>query len=74
MSRKRYKYGQRHTIMSLRYELAFMANQKWKSNICKLGKVGRIPIQQLTRSRNKKQKETQIRIEKDGFKPGSRLE
>ena len=31
-------------------------------------------ILQLARSRNKRQKETEIRIEKDGFKPSSRLD
>ena len=31
------------------------------------------PVPQLTRSMSKKQKETDIWIEKDGFKPGSRL-
>ena len=31
------------------------------------------PVIQLTRSMSKMQKETDIWIEKDGFKPGSRL-
>ena len=39
----------------------------------KLMKVNdRIQILQLTRSRNKK--DTEIRVEKDGFKPSSRLD
>ena len=33
----------------------------------------RIPILQRARSRTKKHKGTEIQIEKDGFKPGSRL-
>ena len=32
------------------------------------------PVLQLTRSRSKKQKETDIWNEKNGFKPGSRLD
>ena len=40
----------------------------------KLGNVdGRIPILQLARSKNNKHKETEMWIEKEGFKPGSRL-
>ena len=34
----------------------------------------RIPILQLARSRNKKQKETEAKIEKDDFKSGSKLD
>ena len=40
----------------------------------KLRKVNdRIPILQLARCRSNKYKEVEIGIEKDGFKPGSRL-
>ena len=51
-------------------------NQKWKNKIDKLGKVDdRISlILQLTESKSKKQKEIKIWIEKDGFKPGPRLD
>ena len=43
------------------YRLAFSANQKWKNKIYKLGKVDDInPGLQLSRSRSKKQKETEI--------------
>ena len=49
-------------------------NQKWENMIYKPYEVdGRIPILKLTRSRSKKQKETKIWIEKDGFKPDARL-
>ena len=49
----------------------YVVNQKWKKKkINKLGKVDdRSPILQLTRSRSKRQKETKIWIDKDGFKP-----
>ena len=43
----------------------FQAEEKWWQSS---------PVLQVTRSMNKKQKETDIWIEKDGFKPGSRLE
>ena len=51
-------------------------NQKWKNKIDKLGKVDdRISlILKLTESKSKKQKEIKIWIEKDGFKPGPRLD
>ena len=50
-------------------------NKKCKNEIYKLGEVDdRIPVLQLTRSSGKKQKESDIWIEKDGFKPSSRLE
>ena len=40
-----------------------------------MGKVDdRVLILQLTRSRSKKLKETEIWIEKHGFEPGSRLD
>ena len=61
--------------MSFLYGIAFIVNQKWKNKIDKLKKVDeRIPILQLTRLRSKKQKETDIWIEKDDFKTGSRLD
>ena len=48
---------------------------KWKNKIENLGKLfGRILVPQPTRSQSKKQKETEIRIDKDGFKVGSRLD
>ena len=50
-------------------------NQKWENMIYKRYEVDdRIPILKLIRSRSKKQKETKIWIEKDGFKPGARLD
>ena len=51
-----------HTVAgSLWYAIAFIVNQKWKNKIYKVGKVDdRIPVLQLTRSRSKKQKETEI--------------
>ena len=56
------------TIISLWYGLTFIVNQKWKNKTYKLGKGrDRIHILQLARSR----KETEIWIEKDGFKPSS---
>ena len=46
-----------------------------ESKINKLGKVDdRIPVLQLTRSTGKKQNEPDIWFEKNGFKPGSRLD
>ena len=51
-------------------------NQKLKNKIYQLGKTDdRIPILQVARSRSKKLNENgnEIRIEKDGFKPGIRL-
>ena len=48
--------GENTAIISLWYGLAFLVNQKWKIKIYKLGKGGRIPILQLTRSRNKNKK------------------
>ena len=59
--------GKGIAIISLWYGLAFIVNQKWKIKIFKLGKVDRIPILQLTRSSNNKQKETEIWIKKDEF-------
>ena len=57
------------------YGLALIVNQKWKNKIYKFGKVDdRIQILQLARYRNKRQKETEIRIEKDGFSTSSRLD
>ena len=54
--------------------LAFIVNKKLKNKIYKLGKADdRIPVLQLTRSRGKKQKESDVSIEKEGFKPSSRL-
>ena len=48
-------------IYILVYGLVFIVNQKWKNQICKVGKVNdRIQILQLARSRNKRQKETEI--------------
>ena len=41
--------------------LAFIKNQKWKNKIYKLGKVDdKIQILQPARSRNKRQKDTEI--------------
>ena len=60
---------------SLVYGLALIVNQKWKNKIYKLGKViDRIQILQLATFMNKRQKETKIWIEKDGFKPSPRLD
>ena len=45
------------------------------SNAYKLVKVDdRIPILQTARSKRKTQKETEISIEKESFKPSSRLD
>ena len=69
-------YGKGHIIISLWYRLAFIVNQKLKNKIYQLGKTDdRIPILQVARSRSKKLNENgnEIRIEKDGFKPGIRL-
>ena len=52
--------GRNIRITSLWYGLIFNVKKKWKRKICKLGKVGRNPIPQQARSRNKKQKETEI--------------
>ena len=46
--------------ISLWYRVAFLVNQIWKIKIYQLGKGDRIPILQLTRSRNKNKKETEI--------------
>ena len=55
------------------YGLAFIVHQKWKNKICKLDKVDdRIQILQPARSRNKRPKETEISIKKDGFKPSTK--
>ena len=60
---------------SMVYVLALIVNQKWKNKIYKFGKVDdRIQILQLARYRNKRQKETEIWIEKDGFTTSSRLD
>ena len=60
---------------SLWHGLAFIVNQKWKNKTFKLGKVNdRIQIIQLATFRNKSKKETEIRIEKNGFKANSRLD
>ena len=48
--------GKDIAIISLWYSLAFLVNQKWKVKIYKLGKGDRIPVLQLTRSRNKTKK------------------
>ena len=57
------------------YGLAFIVNKKLKNKIYNLGKANdRIPVLQLTRSRGKKQKESDISVEKDDFKPSSRLD
>ena len=57
------------------YGLALIVNQKWKNKIYKFGKIDdRIQILQLAGDRNKRQKETEIWIEKDGFKTNSRLD
>ena len=48
--------GKDIAIISLWYSLAFLVNQKWKVKIYKLGKGYRIPVLQLTRSRNKTKK------------------
>ena len=46
-------------------------NQKWKNKIYKLGKLDDgNPIQQITRSNDKRQKETK----KHGIKPDSKLD
>ena len=48
-------------------------NQKWKNKVYKLGKVDdRIQILQPARSRNKRPKETEMLIKKDGFKPSTK--
>ena len=58
----------------LAYWLAFVVNQNWKNKIYRLGKVDeKIPILQVTRSKSKRQAQTEIWMEKHGFKPGSRL-
>ena len=55
------------------YGLAFIENQKWKNKVYKLGKVDdRIQILQPARSRNKRPKETEMLIKKDGFKPSTK--
>ena len=54
-------YRQGHETISLWYGLEFMVNQKRKNKISVLGKVDdRIPILQLTRSKSKKSKGTEI--------------
>ena len=61
--------------LNVKHELAFIVNKKLENKIYKLGKVDdRIPVLQLARSRGKKQKENDRCIEKDGFKPSSRLD
>ena len=56
------------------YGLAFIVNQNWKIEISRLPKVDdRIQILQPARSRNKRQKETEILIKKDGFKPSTKV-
>ena len=54
------------------YGLEIVMSKKWKN---KLGKADdRISILQLVRSKRKKQIKMETRIEKDGFKAGSKLE
>ena len=54
-------YWQKHKIITLKYGLTFIVDQIWKNKIYKLGKVDdRIQIQQLAKSRNKRQKQTDI--------------
>ena len=61
--------------LSLWHGPALIVNQKFKSKTFKLGKVNdRIQIIQLATFRNKRKKETEIGIEKDGFKANSRLD
>ena len=66
-----------YTVISLWYGLAFIVNQKFQNKIYKFWKgYDRIQILQLARFRSKKKSngnETEIWIEKDGFKPGIRL-
>ena len=62
--------GKDIAIISLWYSLAFLVNQKWKVKIYKLGKGDRIPVLQLTRSRNKTKKKTRYESRKMDFKPG----
>ena len=65
MSRKQYQrmfvlYWQRHKLLFW-FGLAVIVNQKCKNKIYKLRKLDdRIQILQLARSRNKRQKETEI--------------
>ena len=48
-------------VTSLWYGLAFIVNKRWKNKIYKLGKVDdRISVLQLTRSKGKKQNESDI--------------
>ena len=62
-------------VSGLWYGLAFIMNKNRKNKIYKLRNVDeRIPVIQLNRSRSKKQKEPNILIEEDGFKPGSKLD
>ena len=65
-----------YLITSVWYGLALIVNKKkWRNKIYKLGKVeDRIPVLQLIRSMSQKQKETDLWTEKDGFKPGSRID
>ena len=56
---------------SFQYGITFTVNQKWKNKIYKLGKLDDgNPIQQITRSNDKRQKETK----KHGIKPDSKLD
>ena len=55
------KFCTPNVITSLWYGLAFIVNKKWKNKIYKLGRVeDRIPVLKLTKSRGKKQKESDI--------------
>ena len=64
MERKRYQRKfllfTPNVITSFWNGLALIVNKKWKNKIYKLGNVDdRIPVLQLTRSRGKKQKESE---------------
>ena len=61
-----------HTVTgSFQYGIMFTVNQKWKNKIYKLGKLDDgNPIQQITRSSDKRQKETK----KHAIKPDSKLD
>ena len=61
------------TIISFWYRIV-VTEPKIENKIYKLGKIDRIPILQQARSRSTEQKGTEIWIEKDGFKPGSRID
>ena len=58
--------GRRRSVITLLwYELAFIMNKKYKNKIYKLGEVDdRIPVQQLTGSSGKKQKESDMNRER----------